>query len=432
MNILNIFADQHHKFALGAVDACYRTPNLDALAAQGVRFTNAYTPNPMCGPYRGCLMTGRLASRHGLTRNNLPLPDGFPPLAALLAEAGWQTGFVGKWHLGGKGAGPIPKALRGGFERFCGFQCYNGYDPAPPYCNRVAFFDEEDREHVYSLHREEVTTRLAIGMLQDFAREARPFCLMVGYQAPHYPEQPSPAFEAMYAHADFPPREGDGPFEPYTPTFNPPSPKPWTCDPDWQRYGGNPLAYKRLYAAMVSQVDDGVGRILAELDALGLAEDTLVIYTSDHGDMQGSHGLVNKGVSYEQSAGVPFIVRCPGGRRGEVTDRLVSGLDIFPTAMEIAGRPAAGDGHSFLPYVTGRSDGTIDEYIISESLLGESPWRMIRTPRWKLTVSWPDGAPQMLFDMAEDPNEMRNLAGQPGAAVVIGQLLPVLSATLPQ
>lgn len=430
MNILNIFADQHHKYALGAVDARYRTPALDRLAAQGVRFVNAYTPNPMCGPFRGCLMTGRLASRNGLIRNNMPLPANEPALAELLGGAGWQTGFVGKWHLGGQGAGPIPQALRGGFQRFCGYQCYNGFDPAPPYANRVAFFDEADQERVYGVHREEVTTCLAVDMLRDFARVKRPFCLMVGYQAPHYPLQPSPRFEAMYRDAAFPAEADDEPFEPYTPTFNPPSPKPWENDPDWRRYGGNPQAYRRLYAAMVSQVDDGVGRILAELDALGLAEDTLVIYTADHGDMQGSHGLVNKGVPYEKSAGVPMIIRCPGGRKGQVSDLLISGMDIFAAAMEAAGLDQPRDGHSFLPYVSGRSDVPFNAYIVSESLRGDAPWRMIRTPAYKLTVSWPEATPTLLFDMARDPNEMHNLVNQPGSEQIIARLLPALNATL--
>lgn len=412
MNLLVIFTDQQHKEALGRVNPLYQTPHLDALADDGVLFTNAYSNNPLCGPFRGCLMTGLMTSHNGLKANNLPLPEGVPTLAGQLKAQGWQTGFVGKWHLGGKGNDPIPRELRGGFEHFNGYQMYNGFDPAEPYRNQVVFHDDDSVPHHYQEHRTEVTTRLAISMLDAMAADSRPFCLVVGYQAPHYPEQPSPAYEALYRDTVFPVDDEAAAVEPYTPTFNPRSPEDRSQCPDFRRYGGSMAEYKRLYAAMVSQVDDGVGRILQALKARGLYEDTMIVFTSDHGDMQGSHGLTNKGVPYELSAGIPLIVRCPGGRRNCRTPLLVSGIDIFATAMALAGTDNTGDGRSFLAYVQGRSDASVNDFIISESLIGQQPWRMIRTGPYKLVVSCPDSAPLMLFNLDDDPGERRNLLAE--------------------
>lgn len=412
MNLLVIFTDQQHKEALGRVNPLYQTPHLNALADDGVLFTNAYSNNPLCGPFRGCLMTGLMTCHNGLKANNLPLPEGVPTLAGQLRHQGWQTGFVGKWHLGGRGNDPIPQDIRGGFERFNGYQMYNGFDPAEPYRNQVIFYDEANTAHRYQEHRTEVTTRLALDMLDTMARDSRPFCMVVGYQAPHYPEQPAPEYEALYRDVAFPVDAEAAAVEPYTPTFNPRSPEDRAQCPDFRRYGGRMAEYKRLYAAMVSQVDHGVGRILQSLKEHGLYDDTMIVYTSDHGDMQGSHGLTNKGVPYELSAGIPMIVRYPGGRRHCRSPLLVAGIDIFATAMELAGADNTGDGRSFLAYVQGRSDAPVNDFIISESLIGQQPWRMIRTGPYKLVVSYPDHQPLMLFHLDDDPGERHNLLAE--------------------
>lgn len=412
MNILIIFSDQQHKYALGKRNPLYRTPNLDALADDGVMFTNAYSNNPVCGPFRGCLMTGLYTNHNGVINNNNPLLHNIPTMAGLLGESDWQTGFVGKWHLGGKGAGPIPSELRGGFNRFIGYQCYNGYDPTPPYRNRVAFFDENDEEHIYDAHRTDVTTSLAISMLEEMAVRPSPFCLLVGYQAPHYPEQPSEAFESLYSDTVFIVDKQSMSVEPYTPTFNPRSPEDISLCPDYRRYGGNMAEYKRLYAAMVTQVDHGVGNLIDSLKRLGVYDDTMIVFTSDHGDMQGSHGMKNKCLPYEQSAGIPMIVRMPNGRRAESSDLLVSGIDIFATVMEIAGIECNCDGHSFLKYVRGQSDQPFNDYVISQSYIGENKWQMIRTTTHKLVLRYPDNMPIMLFDMLKDNDERENLIGE--------------------
>ena len=429
MNVLVIFSDQQHKYALGCVDPQFITPNLDALAADGVLFRNGYSNNPVCGPFRGCLMTGQYTSHNRVYDNCWPLPQGVPTIADAMRGAGYETSYVGKWHLGGNGSGPIPEDIRGGFQHFIGYQCYNGFDPRPPFNNRVSFFDEENREHVYNAHRTDVTTDLAIERLRAVAGGDKPFFMMVSYQAPHYPEQPSDQYAQLYQDTVFADQPGDEPIDPYTPTFSPYSPRPFDGCPDYQRYGGNMVMYRRLYAGLVSQVDAGVGRIVATLKELGCYDDTLIVYTSDHGDMQGSHGLKNKCYPHEKSAGVPFIARVPGGAKGLVSDELVSGVDIFPTALEAAGAPRIEglDGQSFLGYLQ-KGTGNVNDYIISEYVLGKQPWRMIRTPRYKLTVTMVDYSPLSLFDMQADPYELTDLKDEADMAPVIAELTATLRA----
>lgn len=427
MNIVLIFSDQQHKYALGRVDPQFITPNLDALADDGVLFENGYSNNPVCGPYRGCLFTGLYTSHCKVYNNCFPLPDDMPALAELLNEAGCETSFVGKWHLGGNGQGPIERELRGGFKRFIGYQCYNGFDPRPPYDNDVRFYDENDAERAYDRHRTDVTTDLAVERLNELAEGGKPFFLTVGYQAPHYPEQPSDEYARVYEGVTFKKTPDYMPVDPYTPTFSPYSPRPFDGCPDYRRYGGDMDEYMRLYAAMVTQVDAGVGRIVAELKALGLYDDTLIIFTSDHGDMQGSHGLKNKCYPHEKSAGVPFIARLPGGRRGLKTGALVSGVDIFPTALKLMGADvdARTDGKSMLPFLRGETD-SVCEHVISEYVLGAQPWRMIRTPEYKLTVDMNTYAPLSLYDMRSDKWEMCDLKGEAGMRDTITELTAIL------
>ena len=432
MNILLIFSDQQHKYSLGKVNPEFITPNLDALADDGVLFANGYSPNPVCGPYRGCLMTGQYTSRCRVYDNGFPLPNGVPTIAGKLSEAGYQTSYVGKWHLGGNGQGVIEECNRGGFKRFIGYQCYNGFDTRPPFNNKVVFADENNVLHEFKEHRTDVTARLAVERMRELDMN-KPFFMAVSFQAPHYPEQPLDEYAALYKGKVFTKTPDYSYVEPYTPTFSPYSPRPFDGCPDYQRYGGNMDEYQRLYAGMVTQVDAGVGKIIDELKRLGKYDDTMIIYTSDHGDMQGSHGLKNKCYPHEKSAGVPFIVRLPGGRRGEISDCIVNGVDIMPTALELAGLEvnSATDGKSFLKYMQGKAD-KINDYIISEYVLHECPWRKIRTDKYKLTVTMNDYKPLSLYDMQNDVWELNDLKDAVDSTNIIPQLTKVLKEhTLP-
>ena len=164
MNLLFIFTDQQNRYALGCMDnPNVDTPHLDQLSERGVLFRRCYSNDPVCGPFRGSLLTGQYTSRCGVTDNGVPLPTGVPTFADAFNEAGYSTSWVGKWHLGGKGNEPITEEKRGGFKNFIGYQCYNGFN------DQVCFYDEEDQEHLFHQHRTEVTTNLAIDRLEGLA-----------------------------------------------------------------------------------------------------------------------------------------------------------------------------------------------------------------------------------------------------------------------
>src|SRR5690606_30270753 len=154
----------------------------------------------------------------------------------------------------------------------------------------------------------------------------QPFAMFVSYQAPHYPVQPSAKYEAMYRNTRITRRPNMVDIDPHTPTFSPLSPRPVEKDPDFLRVGNNLDEYLRLYYALVTQVDAGVGRLLDTLDELGLSDNTVVVFTADHGDLQGAHGLKNKTQPYEESAGIPLIVRTPDGPRQAESAALVTGI----------------------------------------------------------------------------------------------------------
>ncbi|MFI3325544.1 MAG: sulfatase-like hydrolase/transferase [Clostridia bacterium] len=408
MNILFIFSDQQHKYALGKINKQFITPNLDILSNEGVLFKNAYSNNPVCGPYRGCLFTGQYTSRCKVYENGFALPQGTQTMQEALQQQGYSTSYVGKWHLGGNGQGVINSTLRLGFDKFIGYQCYNGFDPNPPFNNEIVFADQDDNLYTYNKHRTDVTTELAINALDAITKSDKNFFLCVSYQAPHYPEQPLEKFADLYKNVTFDLPKDYEEIDPYTPTFSPRSPRPFDSCPDYMRYGNNIQEYMRLYAALCSQVDDGVGQILNKLKELDLYEDTIIVYTADHGDMQGCKGLKNKCYAYEKSAGVPMIIRYPGGRKNTVTDELISSVDFFPTFIDIANANTTTklDGVSLISYLTSKTEST-QKYVISE-YLHNNPWRMIRDKNYKL-VTDANYHPTMLYDMITDELEAINL-----------------------
>jgi arylsulfatase A-like enzyme len=423
MNLLFIFTDQQHRYALGCMgNPDVETPTLDRLAERGVLFTRSYSNDPVCGPFRGSLLTGQYSSRCGVTRNGDPLPDGAPTFADAANAGGYDTAFVGKWHLGGAGNQPIPKALRGGFQHFMGYQCHNGF------YNEVCFYDEANREHRFEKHRTDVTTDLAIERLKMLARSQSPFMLMVAYQAPHYPEQPAPEYARMYRDRPVSRRPNcTGEIDPFTATHSPPSPDSIDLDPDYQRYGNDLDAYIRLYNAMCTQIDANIGRLFDALEDAGVADQTMIVFTSDHGDMQGSHGMKNKCLPYEESAGIPLIVRVPGLPESRVSDAPVSGIDLMPTCLELMGLPPVDgvDGASFAPLLRGRTEAG-PGFAFSE----RGTWCMVVGAAWKLVAERGENglAPTMLFHLDEDPYEMQNRVADPADAPLRDRMLAELAA----
>lgn len=400
-NILLLFADQLHGFALGCTgNKQSHTPTLDRLAREGVLFTDNYSNNPLCAPYRAILMTGRYSSQNNVQKNPKPSGDngikGQRTMADCLNASGYRTSYVGKWHLGSHGNIAVPPELRGGFTDFIGYQCFNDF------LHDVFFFDEKGKKIEHKNHRTDATTDIAIERLEKMG--TKPFALFVSYQNPHYPLQPSPEFAALYKDVTITRRPNCVEVDPYTSTYSPYHKT--QDDPCYIAYHNNLDEYLRRYYAMVAQLDANVGRLLKRLDELGLASNTVVIFTSDHGDMAGSHGLTNKRYSYEESVRTPLIVRMPGGAQGKRVSVPVSAIDLLPTCLGLAGAPPlpGAEGVDLTPVLRGSAE-LAPRPVFSE----QNKWIMVREGDYKLVVARGGQIPMELFNLKDDPYEMKNL-----------------------
>ena len=402
-NILFLFGDQLNKYSLGCMgNSDVFTPILDELAKEGVLFTNAYSNSPLCTPYRINLFTGLYTRQTRTFANGSRIPRWSVSLADVFNEAGYETSYVGKWHIGGWGNTPVPRRLRGGFKHFIGYQCYNNYK------KNVKFFDEQNRVKKYEGHRTDVTTDIAIERLQEI--KDNPFLMFVSYQAPHYPVQPSPEFESIYKNIEVKKRPNVKSVGPFTRLWHRPStPWPVQLSKDFRKYGKNLDEYIRLYYAMVSQLDYNIGRILDELERLGIADNTIIVFTSDHGDLQGSHGLKNKRKPFEESAGVPLIIKVPRGANGIKSDGIVSTVDFFPTFLDLAGLIEMEDlpGKNFAPILQGERM-MLEGPVFSEMI----KWTMVRYSKYKLVMRRRGKYRRVvrLYNLEEDPFELNNLA----------------------
>ncbi len=415
-NILLFLTDDHGSWATG----CYgnsevQSPVLDRLAGAGARFANAFTPSPVCSPARACLLTGRTPSQVGIHDwleeaqpeiGDRDWLEGETTLAELLAGAGYRCGLSGKWHLGRSHLTPRGYAWHFGLPRWQGG--HNG-------------------EYTYVLNDRPVTlTGNKTGIITDYALRFlaetppdRPFFLQVGYIATHSPyADQEPDLVARYAGATF----ADIP--PYRP-------HPWRQNegfPQGDDFTEDDLLrrYRHYYAA-VTDIDRNVGRVLDHLRDAGRLDDTLVIYTADHGLTLGHHGFWGKGNStrplnmHETSLRVPLLIRWPAEvAPGGTVEHCVDHYDTFATIREWAGvAPHPDDAERRYPgrgyRALARGEPVTDW---REARFGEyGDLRMIRTPGWKLVARHPAG-PDDLFDLRRDPGETVNLAGRPEYAAI--------------
>jgi arylsulfatase A-like enzyme len=407
-NILFILPDQWRGQTLGcAGDAEVRTPNIDRLAAEGVLLPNTFANTPVCCPARANLLTGKYAHRNGMTANDLRLRESEVTLAELLGATGYRTGFIGKWHLDGGRREPgfvPPGARRQGFEFWAAHECSHRHfdnhyfrDAATPI--KLGKFEAEG------------WTDIAVEFLRRHAREraGQPFFLMLSLGPPHDPYGAPPQYEALY------------------------DPARLTMRPNWVAgvRGAGRAEIARYYAA-ISAVDDQVGRLDTTLRELGLRDDTIVVFSSDHGDMLGSHGQRLKRKPWEESIRVPGIVRYPrriaGGRR---LDAIFTHVDFAPTLLGLGGvrvpraARAAMQGSDLAPLLLGRTATVPDSayFQIFGPYAGDGTaqaWRGVRTRRYMYART--ERRAWVLYDLERDPYELKNLAGEPAAARVQAEL----------
>ena len=426
--MLLILVDQHRFDCVGANGhPLLRTPHLDALAASGTNFTHAYTPIPLCVPARNCLVYGQWSFRHGVLANpgteaGRPSPVDVPTVPELLADAGYRLGHVGKWHVDHeRGPDAYGFELSVPEEDYWAWREEQGYGPRTMSGN---WFGEVDSQIPAEASRPAWGADRTIELLTELSRGSASFFMMWTPSEPHLPNMVPPPFADMYDPADilpwpsFPdPLEG----KPY---IQRQQRRTWRID-DWTWEDWAPVVSR--YLGEVSLLDQQVGRILAAVEKLGLAEDTVVVYTTDHGDMCGAHGMIDKHyVMYDDVVRVPLIVRWAGmGDGGRVCRSFVThALDLAATFCDIAGVPIPEtfQGESLRPLVCGNlADPREDIFSVYHGAqFGLYSQRMLRDQRWKYI--WNPTAEDELYDLQEDPGELRNLAYEPEAASELTRL----------
>ena len=389
-NVILIVSDQHRFCDVGYMgNEIVATPNLDFMAEHGVVMENTYSCCPLCVPARGTIFTGLHALKHGAAANDMPVLQDVPSVPKCLSGAGYSIGLVGKWHLGGvPREKAIPKDERLGFEYWRGCNCNHEY---------LKGWYDDDENHRYKIEGYEPVgqTNLALEFLEKKKDES--FFLSLCFGPPHDPyfELPEGAL-ARFAGKDIPLREN---------AVN-------QKIKDFTLRGKNLKEQYAGYYAQISQLDIQIGRVLEWLKASGHEKDTIVIYTSDHGDMLGSHGFANKQIWYEESAHIPCVFYGPGlepGRRKGV----FSLLDLAPTIAGLCGVEMSGtDGRDLSSYVKSPS-GKKQEYVYfysyvpchQASLRRVKSWRAVTDGRYKL-VADDKRRVQGFYDLEEDPLEL--------------------------
>jgi choline-sulfatase len=423
-NVLLVMCDQLAAGWLPAYGhAITHAPHLTALASEGVVFENAYCGSPLCGPSRSAMLTGRLPSATGVFDNAAEWPAAMPTVVHALRAAGYATALSGKMHFVG------PDQLHGYEERLTTDVYPASFDWTPDWSlapgERLGWYHNVEsllmagvRESAMQTDYDDEVCFHAVRKLRELARggDGRPFFLTVSFTNPHDPWEVRRRHWDLYEHTDVgrpaAGRSSDPLSERLRAMYGLDERPPTREEEDRAR---------RAYLAAVSYADERVGEVLAALEACGLAGDTVVVFTADHGELLGEHGLWYKMSFFDPSARVPLIVRVPGGAPGRVAAP-VSHLDLAPTLAEIAGAEAPGepDGLSLLPLLGGgepRERDVVSEYL-AEGVA--SPAVMIRRGRHKYVRCGDD--PDQLFDLGADPHEVENLAADPAGAELVASL----------
>lgn len=439
-NILYIMSDDHASHAISAYGSkINKTPQIDRIARDGMRFDNCFVTNSICTPSRGAILTGQYSHKNGVYTLNDPIDPKKTHLAHLLRDAGYSTGIVGKWHLHSD-----PQ----------GFDHWNILPGQGAYYDPVFLTPQGKKQH------KGYCTDLIGDFSLDFLRnrdKKKPFFLMSHHKAPHRAWQPSPKYQDWLKDETIP--EPDNLYEDMSKRSQAAQratlrvgedstltdlkvPRPEGLSGRELRKWAYQL-YIKDYLRCVRSVDDNVGRLLDYLDAEGLAENTIVVYTSDQGFFLGDHGWYDKRFMLEESLRMPFLMRYPKRiRKGSVNRDMILNIDFAPTFLDMAGQKAPEwmQGRSFTPLADGRTprDWRKSMYYRYWMHLGGghtvTAHYGVRTHRHKLIYYYGQGLGKSgavdkptppeweLFDLEKDPREMKNVYGDPAYAKVTAEL----------
>jgi arylsulfatase A-like enzyme len=402
-NVVILLADQWRAQATGyAGDPNVKTPQLDRLAGQGVRFRNAVSVCPVCSPARASLLTGRYPLTHGVFINDVPLRRDAVSMADAFAQAGYQTAYIGKWHLDGHGRSAfIPAERRQGFQFWRTAECTHAY-------NHSHYYADTDRKLFWQGYDAIAQTEEAQKYIR--AQKDRPFLLVLAWGPPHNPYPTAPErFRRLYKPDTLVLRKN--------------------VPPEAEAATRRDLAG---YYAHCSALDECLGAIVGTLAECGLEDNTLVVFTSDHGDMLGSHNQVRKQRPWDESVCVPLVLRWPAGlgRQGRAIERPINTPDLMPTLLGLCRipTPATVEGADLSKLARGEeADGDDAALVLCAAPFGEwtrrqggREYRAVRTTRYTY-VRTLDG-PWLLYDNQQDPFQEHNLCNRPDHAAAQAQL----------
>ena len=414
-NLLFVYTDDQSWEALSVVQRergekgrfpWLRTPHLDRLAGEGVRFRNAFVVNSLCSPSRAVTLTGRYNHHNGIASNFRPFPADNVTQATLLRAAGYTTAYIGKWHMGNQRERP-------GFDYHATYASHGRYEDCP--------FIVDGRNVPTTGWVDDVATDYAIGFIHQQKATAKPWSLMLGFKTPHEPWQPPARAKDLYT----------GEMARSVPNFHTPPPYFGT------KPSGKPVPptvrVNLDYFRCLTAVDDCMGRLLSALDEAGLTSNTLVMFTSDNGFYLGAHATGDKRSAYEESLRVPLLVRYPAlgpGAPGRLVDDMVLNLDHAPTMLNFAGVPVPKEmqGRSLRPLLSGEPvawrQSWFYEYFTEDQKGTNIPdITAVRTTGAKLIKYVGFSQWNELFDLTADPYETKNLFHDPAAAALRDKLL---------
>ncbi len=432
-NIIYILADQLRYQSCGyAGDTKAHTPNIDGLADESTSFRNMVSSMPVCSAYRATLFTGKYTTSTGMVINEIRMNPNHRCLAHCLTDAGYNTGYVGKWHMYANELGnhndPKNSFVPPGPDRLGFNEYWAGYNFHHDYYG--AYYHTETPDKIFygdSVYEPDAQTDMAIDYMSKACSEDKPFAMFISVGTPHDPWTPENVpqeYYELFKDVQFPPCAS------YSDEMDP-------HGDAWSNAEKSPAQIQdcmRAYYAMTANLDWNVGRILKAIDAQGIREDTIVIFTSDHGEMFGAHGRMKKNIFYDEAARVPFLLRWPARiPKKHVTDVCASNADIMPTLLGLI-------GSDIPPEVEG-----IDVSCCALGETGPEPpaaflqntgacaawedgheWRALRSKQYTYAIYKSDGK-ELLFDNVADPDQLTNLMGNPSHVDVLDKFRAMLT-----